>query len=187
MRRERGVTLVELMVVIAILGITFSLAVMAVKTDPTAKTAREIAAFMQQARRNAVAHGPVRADVQTATGITATQRVRIKDVGGTANKVELWDLVETTGAPTATWVLSSWTYVPVKTQIYGVAATANTNGGETLPTALATNGQVDTFFYPDGRGDAVTVYLQSRKGTKKEKFRIFVLPLAGAPTTTKGW
>ncbi len=181
-----GFSMVELMVVIAILGLASSLAVMATKSDPTAKSAREVSAFLQMARRAAVAHGPVRSDVKAATGITATQRVRFKDVGGTLSRVELYDLVEGTGA-TATWTFNTWVWIPNRAKIYGVATTANTNGGETLPTALATNGQVDIFFYPNGSADATTVYLQTRSGAKPDKFRIFIMPLSGMPTTTKGW
>ena len=196
MNHERGVTLVELMVVVVILGILASLAVSSIKSDPTAKTAREVAAFVQQARRNAIAHGPVRSDVATATATKATQRVRIRDAGGTANVIELYDLVEATGSATYSWVPSTWSWMPQKVQVYGVATSANSTGGETLPTALPTNGQVDFYFFPDGttgttlNGSGVngtTIYLQTRTGTKKDKFRIFVMPLSGAPTTTKGW
>ena len=196
MRSQRGVTLVELMVVVAILGIVSALAVQVVKSDPTAKTAREVAALIQQARRNAIAHGPVRADVAAATSTTATQRVRIRDSGGKANVIELYDLVETTGAATYTWTPSTWSWMPQKVQVYGVDTTANTVGGETLPTALATNGQIDFYLFPDGTAgtslngngaNGTTIYLQTRAGTKKDKFRIFVMPLSGAPTTTKGW
>jgi prepilin-type N-terminal cleavage/methylation domain-containing protein len=193
---QRGFSLVELMVVIAILGTAASLAVVAVKSDPTAKSARDVASFLQIARRAAIAHGPVRSDVQTATGMAATEMVRFKETTY-GSKVEVFDLVEGTGA-TSTWVSNAWMWVPNRAKIYGVALTANTNGGETLPTAFVVNSTVDIYFFPNGTvgvGNTVseagasgaTVYLRSRSGNKPDKFRIFVMPLSGMPTTTKGW
>jgi prepilin-type N-terminal cleavage/methylation domain-containing protein len=194
--RARGFSLIELMVVIAILGIAASLAVMTVKADPTAKSAREVAAFLQVARRAAIAHGPVRSDVQTATGIAATQMVRFKEVAN-GSKVEIFDLVEGSDA-TSTWEPNAWMWVPQRAKIYGVALTANTSGGETLPTAFAVNSVVDIYFFPNGTvgigntssaagTSGATVYLRTRSGNKPDKFRIFVMPLSGMPTTTKGW
>jgi prepilin-type N-terminal cleavage/methylation domain-containing protein len=195
-RRARGFSLVELMVVIAILGTAASLAVMTVKADPTAKSAREVAAFLQVARRAAIAHGPVRADVQTATGMAATEMVRFKETTN-GSRVEIYDLVEQTG-PTSNWVFNAWAWVPNRAKIYGVALTANTSGGESLPTAFVVNSSVDIYFFPNGTmgigntsgsagASGATVYLETRNATKPDKFRIFVMPLSGMPTTTKGW
>jgi len=194
MREERGFSLIELMVVVAIIGTVSGLAVMAIKSDPTAKTAREIAALVAQARRFAIQHGAVRADVKAATSISATEMLRFKETTY-GSKVELFDLTEGSSA-TATWVSSGWTWVPNRAKIYGVATTANSSGGETLPTAFAVNSVVDIFFFPDGTvgssntGSAIngaTVYLSTRTGSKPDKFRVFIMPLSGIATTTKGW
>jgi prepilin-type N-terminal cleavage/methylation domain-containing protein len=190
----RGFSLVELMVVIAILGVAASLAVMTVKSDPTAKTARELASLLQQARRAAIAHGPVRADLQASAG-TATERVRFLETTY-GSKVEIFDLVE--GTSTASWVSNSWMWVPNRARIYGVATVANTAGGETLPSAFGVNSSVDIYFFPNGTMgtsntsgaagvNGATVYLRTRAGNKPDKFRIYIMPLSGMPTTTKGW
>jgi prepilin-type N-terminal cleavage/methylation domain-containing protein len=191
-RTTRGFSMVELMEVIAILGITASLADMTVKSDPTAKSARELAAILQQARRAAIAHGPVRSDLQASAGV-ATERVRFLETTY-GSKVEIFDLVE--GTSSASWVSNSWMWVPNRAKIYGVATVANTSGGETLPSALVVNTPVDIFFFPNGTMgttntapgvNGATVYLRTRTGNKPDKFRIYVMPLSGMPTTTKGW
>jgi prepilin-type N-terminal cleavage/methylation domain-containing protein len=189
-----GFSLVELMVVIAILGVTASLAVMTVKSDPTAKSAREIASILQAARRAAIAHGPVRSDLQSSAG-AATERVRFLETTY-GSKVEIFDLVE--GTSSASWVSNTWMWVPNRAKIYGVATVANTSGGETLPGALAVGTPLDIYFFPNGTMgtsntaasagvSGATVYLQSRSGNKPDKFRIYIMPLSGMPTTTKGW
>ncbi len=177
--RERGFTIVELMVVVAIIGISASLAVMVNKSDPTAKAARQLASILSQARRLAVAHG-----ASASAAITQTARVTVAEVAG-HSVVKVWELNDAVSP--AVWVQLEAATLPRGVRVARMATVANTVGGETLPSALADSAVAEMRFYPNGIAEARTFYLQTRNSSKPDKYRVFVLPLSGIATTTKGW
>lgn len=185
--RQAGVTLVELMIVVAIVAVLASTAVIAFKSDPVGDGARLVNAVLQEARRTAIAGGPVRENVAEALGIKARARVEFSTEND-ANIVTLYELVEDPlPAATASWEPISRAQLPRGVRIYAVANQANTLGGEAMGPALGA-GRVTKDFYPNGSSDAMTVYLGHRHDEDAgDKYRVFVLPLSGLPTTGKHW
>jgi prepilin-type N-terminal cleavage/methylation domain-containing protein len=188
--RERGFTMAELMVTIAIVGILSSLAVAKVRRDPVADRTRAVTGLLQEARRKAIAAGAIRADV-AATGISArTQLTFTTSAGG--SRADLWQLVEDPlPASTSRWVVVSSAVLPSSPRdavIWAVTPQASTDRDGTVPSQL--DGTVTRSCYPDGRCDAMTVYLARRNAATVQDgdhYQIVVFPLSGIPVTSKGW
>lgn len=182
MRRQGGFTLVELIVVIAVIGILAALAVAQLDARPTpADAGRVMAALVRETARKAVALGPVRDDVAAAEGTTARTRLLIEDHG---DRIELTieALVEDPVASHGTWTRLASRAIGPGLAIGGSTPRAvleDGEGPEEGPPADA----IELRCYAEGTCDARTIYFAGKRSVA----RTAVLPLGGSPVVFTSW
>ena len=183
---QRGLTLVELMVVIAIVGVLMGAAVVMVSTDPTTRdVANKTTTLLRECSRQAVGGGSLRADVATALGTTARSRLVI-DGSGTSQLVTVEILVEEDAPATgAVWEVRQSHFISPPLEIFATRSSAELLPGLGPETTIG-NGTAEIRCYPNGACDASTLYIHN---TKKDhgKVRVVVMPLNGAPMIFGDW
>jgi prepilin-type N-terminal cleavage/methylation domain-containing protein len=186
MRRRGGFTLVELMVVVAILGITAGVVFTNFRRNPTGQEARRIAAAMATAYRTAIAAGPVRSDVVTASG---GQRARAQleiDDSGEGYVVTVWKLIEDPLPSSGhQWIAVESASISSEVLITQIADSAQI--GPSATTINAGGMPATKSYYPNGNADAFTVYLRHRRLANATRYRVVGLPLSPAPQVFQGW
>jgi prepilin-type N-terminal cleavage/methylation domain-containing protein len=190
--RQGGFTLVEMMTVVAIIGVMVTMAIVYLKPKKrTMDVANSIGDMMREANRRAVSLGPVRPGVATALGSKARTRLRATGTFFATSTFILERLVEDAApATTATWVeVSRYTTPSTVISFFW----SNSTGHDYW---VGWNFDMNAFVgacYPDGTCDARSVWLYYYNTVNPWDHpdiggsywaKVSLMPLGGAVRTT---
>lgn len=179
--RFRGFTLIEMMVVVAILSILVALAVVYVRpnTRPV-DVARRVGNMVEEGGRWANRYGPLPAVAITAQG-NKTRRVRLSATNTNPPTFKL-ELITNTGG---TYTIDE--YTPPKT----VTMTWTPNVGDYATYGAGSTNVWTTFdigFEANGSAKGTTLFFQTDKGAYSDRFaRLSVMPLGSAAFVRNNW
>ena len=169
----------ELMVVVAILGITAVVAVTGFRSNPTGGAARKVASMMSTAYRVALGAG--------ATSGICTARAHLKfSMNGGSFQVTVLRLKEEAGACVEETPYISAALLDDTVEIYGLAPQANTLPGASV-SLVSLSTPVDKSYNADGTADGFTVYLRHKYDDNATRYRIVGMPLSPAPLVFQDW
>lgn len=200
-----GFTLIELMVVVAIVGVLLTIAVVMIGRGASADRASNMVANrVREGARMAISGGVVDTNAVDDSGGAfgpKPARARLQITYDATNNIQLLNLDvrdETQGA-NAEWRVVSTNGLPGKASIEGFATTLEINPtGGSPPNALrgphapgATPQTVELFFFPDGSatdgaGNPITFFISSM-GAQRDERRVAILPLQGRPLVFRGY
>ncbi len=184
-RVERGFTLVEMMVVVAIISVLTTLAVVSLKpkTRPL-DVASRFAGLVSDATRIAVKGGPVRSDVALAEGSKRRSRIVGSVTDGVVGfSVEV--LTEEANTPTPRWEQVQAMAMPRSVTAEDFA----TSVGDHASVALETDWtQFEISCFPNGSCTATSLFFSSLEGATSDRHaRVSVLPLGTATFIKNDW
>ena len=189
-KSQSGFTLVELMVVVAILAVISSVAVLNISSGPKiGDLSKGLAAKIGEAARLAKSRGPVRADVVAAQGESARSQIAIINNGLDQNQTVRVEVLNENDLPgnSFVWDPTSVIYIPPEVIVAGYRNSADLEGGQGGPeTALTAGSTLEVKCYTTGACDAMTLYLQTTKGGDR-RTRVVLMPLNGTPLVYGGW
>ena len=186
MTNERGFTLIELMVVVAILSIVAAVSIGSFRTNPTGDSARAISALMATAYRTAIAGGPVRSDVATqAEVLGARSMVEAVLTADGHTQVTVYKVVEGAGVGEYTLEPVQSTYLHQDVTLYRVmdSAQIGLSADPIDPGGLPMTKR----YYPPGMADAYTIYLRHRTRDNATRYRVVGMPFSPAPQVFQDW
>jgi prepilin-type N-terminal cleavage/methylation domain-containing protein len=185
MKKHRGFTLVEVMVVVAIISIL--IAAVAVSVNPTSTprdVSQRVADLVREASREAVAYGTVRPNVAAANAGLGKGRACVTGAvnasGQTVFSLNLLQEAATTTLTTYQWTAEASYTVPPTIQSYAYATSVGTYASVT---PLTTWASFNLCCYADGTCDPYSLFFQNTraKGGVNYQARVSVLPLGAQP------
>lgn len=187
--RQHGLTLVELMVVIAIVGILVVAAVAFMKKEVLPRdAAQQVSRLISETARKAVAGGVVRDDVIANLGDQPRTRARIFFDATQGTQAVVLERLEEHPLPDngADWVELERIFVDRTIAIAGYTALTQLAPGTTPDNTLSVADEVSVDCEADGRCTGITLYFQGTKMSAR-RARLAVMPLAGIPLTFDEW
>jgi prepilin-type N-terminal cleavage/methylation domain-containing protein len=186
-RPQRGFTLTELLVVVAIIGVLVSMATVYMRPQIRAiDVANRVGDLVREANRRAVALGPVRAAVALNIGTKA--RMRVRGIAAGPRPTFVLERLQEDPAPA---VSASWIEVlryTVARDIVGESWGTGVGSHAALPRTTDWTA-FEARCYPDGTCDPHTLFFEAAvPGAASERHaRVSIMPLGGAIMTRRDW